>query len=304
MTGQPNRIVRHSKSSGPSSADVWGVFDPPSGSAQYIVACPTTRSAAIIDPVLGFDMASCRTDTQAADQIASLVEDNRLDVQWVLDTHPHADHLTASTYLKNHFGARNGIGEKIREIAALWRDFYNLPDAFQVEQHYDELFADGDSFQLGDLPVRVMLHPGHTLGSITYKLGSDAAFIHDTLMQPDRGTARCDFPGGSAQALWDAIQAILSMPADTRLFIGHDYPNDARSEPQWEATVAQHKAHNIHVADGVVKAQWIEKRESRDATLPLPQRMLAALQINLRAGKLPEAEGDGNAYLKLPLNRF
>ncbi|MEO0496408.1 MAG: MBL fold metallo-hydrolase [Pseudomonadota bacterium] len=304
MTSLQERIVRHSPSAGPRSAGVWGIFDPPSGSAQYVVACPSTRQAAIIDPVQGFDMASCRTDDDAAEQIIDLVQSNGLDVRWVLDTHPHADHLTASHELKTHFAAANGIGEKVRDIAALWRDFYNLPDAFDVERHYDRLFADGDMFQLGALPVEVMLHPGHTLGSISYKIGGDAAFIHDTLMQPDRGTARCDFPGGSAEALWDAIQSILSMADDTRLFIGHDYPDDARTEPQWEATVSDHRAHNIHVADGVEKAQWIARRQKRDATLPLPQRMLAALQINLRAGKLPETESDGHAYIKLPLNRF
>ncbi|MEN0087309.1 MAG: MBL fold metallo-hydrolase, partial [Pseudomonadota bacterium] len=249
-------------------------------------------------------MASCKTDTRAMEQIIALVEREHLSVKWVLDTHPHADHFTASAALADHYGAPNGIGAKVQDIATLWRGFYNLPDAFDAAYHYDHLFDDGAEFQLGDLPVKVILHAGHTLGSVTYKVGTDCAFIHDTLMQPDRGTARCDFPGGSAQDLWDSIQSILNLPENTRLFVGHDYSNNARAEPRWQATVAQHRANNIHVADGAEREAWIAKREARDATLPLPQSMLAALQVNLRAGKLPEPEADGHSYLKLPLNRF
>jgi glyoxylase-like metal-dependent hydrolase (beta-lactamase superfamily II) len=209
----------------------------------------------------------------------------------------------ASARLKDWTGAPNAIGEKIREIADLWRGIYNAPDAFDVDREFDRLFAEGDIFRVGGLDIRVMLSPGHTLGSITYVCG-DAAFVHDTLMQPDSGTSRADFPGGSTEALWDSVQEILSLPANTRLFIGHDYGSGDRDTPQWEATVATHKAQNVHVKDGTAKADYIKIRADRDATLGLPDRMLAALQINLRAGRLPNAESDGGHYLKLPVNKF
>jgi len=221
----------------------------------------------------------------------------------VLDTHPHADHVMASARLKERIGAPNAIGEKVREIADLWRDYYNTPHAFDPDRDFDRLFADGDAFPIGDLKMRVMLSPGHTLGSITYICG-DAAFVHDTLMQPDSGTSRADFPGGSTEDLWNSLQDILSLPKETRLFIGHDYGAEGRDTPEWEATVAAHKARNVHVRDGTDKREFIETREGRDATLSLPDRMLAALQINLRAGRLPDAEDDGAHYLKIPLNKF
>ncbi len=303
-TPSDKRVVRHSPSTGPVSPDVWGLYDPPSGSAQYVVACPATKACAIVDPVQGFNIKSFATDTGAVDQIEALVEKEGLSVQWVLDTHPHADHFTASAILAERFGVENGIGARIRDIAKLWRGFYNQPDAFDVDAHYARLFEDADRFEIGDLSVRVMLSTGHTLGSVSYVVGDDCALVHDTLMQPDRGTSRCDFPGGSAAELWDSIQAIFALGDQVRLFVGHDYPNDERSDPQWEATVAEHLAHNIHVAHGTDRDEWIRKRETRDRTLPLPDRMLAALQVNLRAGKLPPPEDDGNHYLKLPVNRF
>lgn len=298
------RIERCSPSSGPDSPDVWGLYDPPSGSAQYVVACPRTRACALVDIVQGFDPRSCGTDAAAQEQVAALVSREGLRVAWVLDTHPHADHLTASGPLADRFGAPNAIGARTREIAALWRDLYHLPDGLRVERHYRRLLADGESIRLGALRVRVMPSPGHTLGSVTYVVGRDCAMVHDTLMQPDRGTARCDFPGGSAEALWDSIQAILALREDFRLFVGHDYPGPDRTEPCWEATVAEHLAANVHVRRGADRTGWIETRRARDAGLPLPDRMLAALQVNLRAGRLPAPEPDGHRYLKLPLNRF
>ena len=209
----------------------------------------------------------------------------------------------ASAHLKARTGAPNAIGALVPEIAKIWADLYNLPEAFDPDRDFDRLFQEGESFKIGDLDVKIMLSPGHTLGSITYVCG-DAAFVHDTLMQPDAGTSRSDFPGGKTHELWDSIQDILALPGHTRLFIGHDYGTDDRKEPMWEATVDTHKAQNIHVKDGTKREDFIERRQKRDATLALPNRILAALQINLRGGRLPPAEEDGNHYLKLPVNRF
>jgi glyoxylase-like metal-dependent hydrolase (beta-lactamase superfamily II) len=296
-------IVRQSASTGPNSPDVWGIYEPDTGSIQYICADPATKKAALIDVVLNFDPARFATDTRSMEQVLGLVEKHGLTVEWVLDTHPHADHMMASSHLKKRTGAANAIGEKVRDIAELWRDYYNTPDAFDPHRDFDRLFADGDTFRIGDLDVRVMLSPGHTLGSITYVCG-DAAFVHDTLMQPDSGTSRADFPGGTTEDLWNSIQVILSLPKDTRLFVGHDYGSEDRDRPEWEASVATHKAKNVHVKDGTDKADYIQTREDRDATLDLPDRMLAALQVNLRAGQLPEAESNGAHYLKMPVNKF
>ena len=298
----PDALIRHSPSTGPGSPDVWGVYEPDTGSVQYICACPATRACAMIDVVWNFDRRAFRTSTEAMDAVLALVERESLSVAHVLDTHPHADHLMASALLKGRTGAPNAIGEKVREIADLWSGFYNVDD-FDVDRDFDRLLADGDTFTIGELPVRVMLSPGHTLGSISFIAG-DAAFIHDTLMYPDMGTSRCDFPGGSAADLWESVQAILALPEETRLFVGHDYGAPGRTEPMWEASVAEHRAHNKHVHDGVDRDDWIATREARDATLALPDRMLAALRINLRGGRLPEAEDNGNVYLKLPVNRF
>lgn len=303
-TSQLNKpVVRHSASRGAGSPDIWGIYEPDTGSIQYICADPVTKKAALIDIVLNFDPTNFGISTDSMDQVLALVKEQGLSVEWVLDTHPHADHVMASARLKDRTGAPNGIGEKVREIAGLWRDIYNMPDAFDPERDFDRLFADGDTFRLGELEIRVMLSPGHTLGSVSYICG-DAAFVHDTLMQPDSGTSRADFPGGSAAVLWATLQAILDLPGDTRLFIGHDYGTEARDRPEWEATVDTHRAANIHVKAGTEKSAYIEKREKRDATLALPARMLAALQINLRGGRLPEAEADGGHYLKMPVDKF
>ena len=297
------RIVRHSPSRGAGSPDVWGIYEPDTGSVQYICADPATKKAALIDVVWNFDPSNYRTDLGSMDQVLEIVAEQGLAVEWVLDTHPHADHLMASAHLKERTGAPAAIGGKVREIAELWREIYNLPDAFDAARYFDRLFADGDTFRIGELEARVMLTPGHTLGSISYVVG-DAGFVHDTLMYPDSGTSRTDFPGGDARQLWESIQHLLSLPSETRLFVGHDYGADGRDEPAWEATVAEHKARNKHVHDGADRDEWIARREKRDRTLSLPDRMLAALQINLRGGRLPNPEGDGRHYLKLPVNRF
>ena len=292
-----------SASRGPASPEVIGFYEPDTGSIQYVVSDPASKKAAIIDAVWNFDPRSARTHTRSVDEILQYVRAHGLTVEWILDTHPHADHFMAGAYLKDKLGAPQAIGEKVREIAKLWRKFYNTPDAFDIDASFDRLFADGDTFQIGKLPVRVVLSPGHTLGSITYIVGDDAAFVHDTLMYPDSGSSRADFPGADAPTLYRSIQKILALPPGTRLFVGHDYCKDGRA-PQWEATVAEHKKKNIHVHDGVSEAEYVKVRTERDKTLSLPNRMLHALQVNLRGGRLPQPEADGHSYFKIPANRF
>jgi glyoxylase-like metal-dependent hydrolase (beta-lactamase superfamily II) len=292
-----------SRARGPRSPEVTGFYEPDTGSVQYVVSDPGSGRAAIIDAVWNFDPRSARTDTHSADEIVAYVRARGLTVDWILDTHPHADHFMAAAYLKEKLGAPQAIGAKVREIAELWRGLYHLPRGFDVDPAFDRLFADGDDFKLGGLDVRVMLSPGHTLGSVTYIVGDDAAFVHDTLMVPDSGTSRADFPGGDAGELYRSIQAILALPGGTRLFVGHDYGKGGR-EPRWEASVAEQKASNIHVKDGTTQEQFIKLRTARDKTLSLPDRMLHALQVNLRGGRLPEPESDGHSYLKIPANRF
>lgn len=295
--------IRKSPSTGEGSPDVWGLYEADTGSIQYVAACPATRRAAIIDPVWNFDPLHARTDMRSADEIGDLVVREGLTVEWVLDTHPHADHFTAGAILAERFGVPHAIGERTRKVAELWRDYYHEPDAFDVDAAYDRLFAEGDTFRIGDLEARVMLSPGHTLASVTYVVGRDAAFVHDTLMVPDSGSSRADFPGGSAEELWHSIQALLALPEATRLFVGHDYCKGGR-EPEWEATVAEHRVKNIHVGAGRRMEDFVRIRTERDKTLPLPARMLHALQVNLRGGRLPPPEADGRSYFKIPANRF
>lgn len=298
-----DRVVRHSPSTGANSPDVWGIYEPDTGSIQYVCADPATKQAALIDVVWNLDPKHYRFSTGSMDQVLALVAEQGLTVAWVLDTHPHADHVMASAQLGRRTGAPTAIGDRIGDIARIWAGLYNLPQAFDPARDFDRLLAPGETIALGDLSIRVMLSPGHTLGSVTYVCG-DAAFTHDTLMQPDAGTSRADFPGGDSGQLWASIQEILSLPGDTRLFVGHDYGTKDRDAPQWEATVARHRAENRHVRDGTRREDWIALRDARDATLPLPDRIMAALQINLRGGRLPPAEDDGHHYLKVPVNRF
>ena len=298
------KFSRSSLSRGAGSPDVTGFYDDDTGSIQYLVSDPETHKAALIDVVFTFDPESAATDPASVDKILNYAAHEGLEIEWILDTHPHADHLMASALLRDRLKKPNGIGEKVTGIAELWRDYYNMPDAFDTAADFDRLFADGDTFEIGNLPVRVMLSPGHTLGSITYIVGSDAAFVHDTFMQPDVGTSRADFPGGSATQLYESLQGILELPDDTRLFIGHDYGTEYRQEPAWESTVAEQRKHNAHIGGGVTKEAYVQTRESRDKTLALPDRMLHVLQLNLRAGQPPESEDDGNSYLKIPMNRF
>jgi len=278
-------------------------FDRPTGSLQYVFHCPATREAAIVDPVWNFYPEAGAVTTESADEILGYVAVENLKVVRVLDTHPHADHFTAAPYLSDKLGAPTAIGEKVTIVQKLWKDLYHLGDDFPTDgSQWDRLFAEGDEFMVGEIPVRVMFSPGHTLASITYVAG-DAAFVHDTLMMPQSGTSRADFPGGSAEDLWNSLRAILDLSPDTRLYIGHDYPDDGAA-PEYMATVAEHRLRNRHVKDGIAKAEFIATRAARDATLPLPGRMLAALQVNIRGGRLPETEADGHSYLKIPVGKF
>ncbi|SFU43068.1 MBL fold metallo-hydrolase [Halomonas korlensis] len=289
-----------SRSTGPGSPDVAGFFDPRTFSVQYVVSDPATRKCAIIDPVYDFDEKTGATATHHADELLAYVADQGLKVQWILDTHPHADHFSAAQYLKEKTGAPTAIGEKVVEVQALWKELYHWPDFPADGSQWDRLFVKGDTFKLGELEVEVMFSPGHTLASITYVVG-DTAFVHDTLFQPDFGTARADFPGGDARQLWDSIQAILALPDETRVFTGHDYMPDGR-EPEWESTVREQRETNKHLAGGVSEADYVAMRDQRDSELPMPKLILHSLQVNIRGGQLPEPEDNGRRYLKIPLD--
>ncbi|HET9902774.1 MAG TPA: MBL fold metallo-hydrolase [Xanthobacteraceae bacterium] len=279
---------------------VQGLFHQPTFSIAYVVADPATRQAALIDPVLDFDEKSGRVSTDFADKMLALVGEQGLSVAWILDTHPHADHFSAAAYLQERTGAPIAIGERVRAVQAIWKELYNLPDFPADGSQWNRLFADGETFAIGTLPVRVMHSPGHTLASVTYVIG-DAAFVHDTIFQPDFGTARADFPGGNAAELYRSIMAILALPDETRLFTGHDYMPGGRA-PAWESTVGEQKRKNVHLKDAPTEAQFVSLRRARDATLPMPKLILHALQVNIRAGRLPEPESNGRRYLKIPLD--
>ena len=278
---------------------VAGFYDARTFSIQYVVADPTTGRCAIIDPVLDFDEKSGATATRSADGLLGYIHEHNLSVEWVLDTHPHADHLSAAGYLSDATGAPRAIGARVADVQRLWKKLYNLPASFATDgSQWDRLFADGDRFRIGGLDVAVMHSPGHTLCSVTYVVGG-AAFIHDTLFMPDTGSARADFPGGDAASLWRSIQAILALPDDTTLFTGHDYRTDGRP-PAWESTVARQKAENPHARAAM--AAFVKLRNERDRSLPMPKLILQALQVNIRGGRLPEPEDDGRRYLKIPLD--
>ena len=282
--------------------DVTGFYDPVTFSIQYIVADPATRRCAVIDPILDFDPKSGSTGTGSADRLLDHIRTNGLTLEWILDTHPHADHFSAAGYLKNETGARTAIGERVTEVQKLWKKLYNLSEEFRTDgSQWDRLFADGERFALGETELSVMLSPGHTLCSVTYVAG-DAAFIHDTLFMPDSGSARADFPGGDARRLWHSIQAIVALPDDTRLFTGHDYRPGGR-EAMWESSVVAQKSGNAHVRD-CDEDQFVELRTARDRTLPMPKLILSALQVNISGGRLPSPESDGRRYLKIPLDAF
>lgn len=283
--------------------EVVGFYDEKTGSVQYVVIDPTTSDCAIIDPVWNCDEKAARTSTASIDEIDAFIANRELSVAWILDTHPHADHLSAGAILSERHDAPLAIGEKIVEVQKLWQKIYNLGDEYPTDgRQWDRLFAEGDTFNIGELQGRVILSPGHALASITYVIG-DAVFVHDTLFMPDGGTARADFPGGDARTLFRSIQRILELPAAMRMFVGHDYRPGGRAS-RWETTVGEQRAQNTHLRDQPSEDEYVAMREARDDTLPLPALMLAALQVNTRAGRLPEPEDNGRSYLKIPLNAF
>ncbi len=267
----------------------------------YVVSDPATRRAVVIDPVLDFDPASGRTSTASADRVIACVEENDLGIDWILETHVHADHLSAAPYLKEKLGGRAAIGTDVKTVQSTFKRIFNLKDLAADGSQFDQLFSDGDTFAVGRIEGRVIATPGHTPACITYVIG-DAAFVGDTLFMPDFGSARTDFPGGSALQLYHSIQKILSLPGDTRLFMCHDYKAPGRDAFAWETSVAEQRAGNIHVSDSVSKDEFVEMRESRDSQLGMPKLILPSLQVNLRAGRLPHPEDNGIRYLKIPLD--
>lgn len=286
-------------------ADVKAFFDEATNTVSYIVRDPSTNICAIIDPVLDFDQKSGRTSTKSADKIAGHVEAHGLGVAWILETHAHADHLTAAPYLQQLLGGKIAIGEHIGDVQKVFQKTFNLDPDFPVDgAQFDHLFEDGDEFLVGKLKGRVMHTPGHTPACVTYII-EDAAFVGDTLFMPDYGTARCDFPGGNARTLYRSIRRLLTeLPGDMRLFLCHDYKAPGREDYAWETTVAEQRAQNIHVHDGVGEEDFVTMREARDKTLSMPQLILPSIQVNIRAGHFPDVEDNGVSYLKLPLNQF
>ena len=281
---------------------VLSFFDTATKSYSHVVADERAGVCAIVDSVLDFDIKSGRTGTKDADKLIDAVKQRGWRTDWVLETHAHADHLTAAPYVKARLGGRIAIGGKIPVVQETFRKIYNLDSDFTPDgRQFDHLFPDGEEFKIGNLTARVMATPGHTPACITYVIG-DAAFIGDTMFAPDYGTARCDFPGGDARALYRSIHRILSLPPETRLFQCHDYPPDGR-EPKAHATVAEQREKNVHLA-GKTEDAFVAMRETRDKTLDMPALLLPAVQINIRAGALPPAEGNGISYLKIPVNRF
>jgi glyoxylase-like metal-dependent hydrolase (beta-lactamase superfamily II) len=280
---------------------VTAFFDPKTKSVSYVVADPASRAAAVIDPVLDFQAAGARTATALADRILAMIAAEGLEVGWILETHPHADHLSAGAYLKAKLGARTGIGAGIVTVQKTWMAIYGLDNGFRPDgSQFDRLFADGERLALGGLAIEVIHTPGHTPACVTYAI-SDAAFVGDTLFMPDYGTARCDFPGGDARTLYRSIRRILALPPSTRLFTAHDYAPGGR-DYKWESSVAEQRAGNIHIRDGVDEASFVAMREQRDKTLTPPELLLAAIQVNICAGRLPPPAANGISYLRIPVN--
>jgi glyoxylase-like metal-dependent hydrolase (beta-lactamase superfamily II) len=284
-----------------SSPVVHALFDKNTWTFTYVVHAGPGTACAIIDSVLDYDPKSGRTRTDAADRVIEYVNEQRLKVEWILETHAHADHISAAPYLKSKLGGRTGIGEHIRTVQEVFKGIFNLEAGFAKDgSQFDHLFRDGEQFRIGDLVAQVMHVPGHTPACVAYHIG-DAVFVGDTLFMPDVGTARCDFPGGNAEKLYASTRRILALPGDTRLFMCHDYPPNGR-EPAYETTVADECEKNIHVHNGVSAQQFVEMRNKRDATLEMPVLILPAVQINIRAGEMPPKEDNGVSYLKIPLN--
>jgi glyoxylase-like metal-dependent hydrolase (beta-lactamase superfamily II) len=276
-------------------------FDAATWTVSYVVADRATGCAAVIDPVLDFDFKSGHTGTDAADRILEYLGERQLRVQWILETHAHADHLSAARYLQERVGGRVAIGENIREVQATFKKLYNLERSFLPDgSQFDHLFRDGETFLIGEAEARALLVPGHTPADMAYLIDG-AVFVGDTLFMPDVGTARADFPGGDAHTLYQSIRRLLELPPQTRMFVCHDYPPAAR-EPSWETSVAEQREKNIHVHDGVTEEAFVRMRKARDASLEVPTLILPSIQVNVRGGQLPPPEDNGIAYLRIPLN--
>jgi glyoxylase-like metal-dependent hydrolase (beta-lactamase superfamily II) len=281
---------------------VKGFYDPITATVTYVVYEPLGKTCAIIDSVLDYDPSSGRTSTTSADAVIQFVRSHGLHVEWVLETHAHADHLSAAPYLKQQLGGKTAIGVNIIQVQNVFDRLFNLEPGFKRDgSQFDHLFQENDVFSIGALSARVIPVPGHTPACVAFHIG-DAVFVGDTLFMPDVGTARCDFPGGDAPTLYRSIQKLLALPATTRLFVCHDYPPENRPQPAWETTVAEQRAHNIHVRDGISENEFVSMRTQRDATLEMPTLILPSVQVNIRAGEMPPPEDNGVSYLKIPIN--
>jgi len=287
-----------------NSPQVQHFFDEPTNTFSYVVQDPDSRACAIIDSVLDFDYAAGRTDVRSADEIIRFIRDNQLEVEWILETHVHADHLSAAPYLHEQLGGQTGIGHKIMEVQDIFGKAFNAGTEFARDgSQFDRLFSEGDTFTIGNLEASVLHTPGHTPACLTYVIG-DAAFVGDTLFAPDAGTARCDFPGGDAHTMYHSVQKVLALPPETRIFLCHDYKAPGRDEFVHETTVAEQRERNIHVREGINEDEFVKMRTERDATLNMPRLILPSVQVNMRAGEMPPAEDNGQVYLKVPVNRF
>jgi len=284
-----------------AAPEVRALYHGPTSTFSYVVWDPATRQAAVIDPVLDYDGAAGRTDTASAAALLAIIEAEQLEPCWILETHAHADHLSAAAFLREHTGAAVAIGRGITSVQANFRDIYNLGPDFPVDgRQFDHLFADGERFMLGEIAVEVLATPGHTDDSVTYLVG-DAAFVGDTLFAPDYGSARCDFPGGDAARLFASVQRLYALPPETRLFLCHDYPPEGRA-PRCEWSVAEQQAGNIHIDAATREADFVRMRTERDAGLKMPALIIPAVQVNIRAGRLPEPDDNGRRYLRVPLD--
>ncbi|MGE0851288.1 MAG: MBL fold metallo-hydrolase [Hyphomicrobiaceae bacterium] len=283
-----------------SAPAIRAFFDEPTNTVSYLVSDPATRRAAVIDPVLDYDHRTGKASAKSADAILAAAKTANLSIEWVLETHAHADHLSGAPYVKLKTGAKVGIGEQIREVQRIFRPVFNATDVSGDGSEFDHLFKDGERFRLGTLEIEVLHVPGHTPADIAYKI-ADAVFVGDTLFMPDYGTARADFPGGDARTLYRSIKRLLALPTATRLFMCHDYKAPGRDHYAWETTVGEQREHNAHVKDGVDETAFVAMREARDATLAAPLLLLPSIQVNIRAGKLPPADANGVPYLKIPV---
>ena len=279
-------------------------FDEATNTVSYVLRDPTGVACAVVDSVLDFDHASGRTDTASADEIIAWITAEGLTCEWILESHVHADHLSAAPYLQERLGGKIGIGANITVVQDTFGKVFNEGTAFQRDgSQFDALFKEGDSFMIGQLRGDVLHTPGHTPACLTYVIG-DAAFVGDTLFMPDFGTARCDFPGGSSEVLYQSIQMILALPEETRIFVGHDYKAPGRDDYAWETTVGEQKALNVHIGEGRPLEEFTAMRDARDATLAMPRLILPSLQVNMRAGQMPEPDEQGDIFLKLPVNKI